>query len=301
MLGRTYALGYEPDLDGRAAAPAAAHGAQPGVDVGGLVSAAAQRQVRAAARRRAARHPRRARRDRHVVRRRRLRARHPPGLPRPRQGRQRLRRRPDRQGSLSRCRRSSRRCGRRSRRRSTSSASGRSSSAARSGRAPTVTHESNARDAEHAEISERVLCVSACSAFNVCAQVRRRRERRRAAVLRRLLVRVRELDQRRLAPRAAEERDPDRQPADVAHRHRDVRVAGDRRHRRRPGRRCRAAVAVHEIDQPRRPSGRRDQRVELVLRHHRVDAERPRHPAILRERRDVLRARSAAPSSRPSP
>ena len=69
---------------GGAAAPAAAHGAQPGVAVGGVVSAAPQRQVRAAAAGRAARDPRRARHDRHVVRRRRLRARHPPRLPRPR-------------------------------------------------------------------------------------------------------------------------------------------------------------------------------------------------------------------------
>ena len=75
----------------------------------------------------------RARHDRHVVRRGRLRARRPPGVPRPRQERQRLRRRPDRQRSVSRSRRSSRRCGRRSRRRCISSGSVRSSSAAPSG------------------------------------------------------------------------------------------------------------------------------------------------------------------------
>ena len=61
------------------------------------------------------------------------------------------------------------------------------------------------------------------------------------AVLRRLLVGVGELDQRRLAPRAAEERDADRQAADEARRHRDVRIAGDRGDGRRAGQpwRCR--------------------------------------------------------------
>ena len=83
------------------AASSAAHRAQPGVEVGGVVSAAAQRPVRATAGRRAARHSRRARRDRHVVRRRRLRPRRPAGLPRPRQGRQRLRHRADREGPVS--------------------------------------------------------------------------------------------------------------------------------------------------------------------------------------------------------
>ena len=134
MFGRTYAIGYEPDLAGHPDRPAAADGAQPGLALGRLVPAAAQRPLRAAAARRAAHDPRRARRHRHGVRRRRLRARRPPGLPRPRPRRQRLRHRPDRQGRCSRCRPSSSRCARRSRPRSTSIASGRSSSAGRSGR-----------------------------------------------------------------------------------------------------------------------------------------------------------------------
>ena len=54
-------------------------------------------------------------------------------------------------------------------------------------------------------------------------------------MLRRLLVGVGELDQRRLAPRAADERHPHRQPADEARRHRDVRIAGDRGDGRRAG------------------------------------------------------------------
>ena len=49
MLGRTYSIGYEPDLNERCSS-ARAHRAQPGVDVGGLVSAAPQRPVRAACR-----------------------------------------------------------------------------------------------------------------------------------------------------------------------------------------------------------------------------------------------------------
>ncbi len=100
-----------------------------------MVSTPAERPLRAAACRRATCHPVRARHDRDVVRRGRLRARYPPGLPRTRQGRQRLRRGAHRARSSIRFRRSFRRCGRRNRRRSTSSGSVRSSSGGWSGRA----------------------------------------------------------------------------------------------------------------------------------------------------------------------
>ena len=60
-------------------------------------------------------------------------------------------------------------------------------------------------------------------------EVRRRRERRRAAMPGRLLVGVGEPDERRLAPGGAEERHADRQAAEISHRHGDVRIAGHRR------------------------------------------------------------------------
>jgi hypothetical protein len=85
---------------GGAAAPPAPHGVEPRLEMGCLLSAAPQREVRATAAGRAARDSRRARDNRDVVWRGRLRARHPPRLSRTRQGRQRLRHRPDREGSL---------------------------------------------------------------------------------------------------------------------------------------------------------------------------------------------------------
>jgi chlorite dismutase len=48
MLGRTYAIGYEPDLPEAIPPPAAPHGAQHGLAVGGVVPAAPKRTVRAA-------------------------------------------------------------------------------------------------------------------------------------------------------------------------------------------------------------------------------------------------------------
>src|SRR5690242_18639298 len=71
------------------------------MEVGGVLSAAPQRQVRAAARRRTARDSRGAWRHRHVVRLRRSRTRRPARLPRARQARQRLRRRADRERPAS--------------------------------------------------------------------------------------------------------------------------------------------------------------------------------------------------------
>src|SRR5262245_28439423 len=58
---------------------------------------------------------------------------------------------------------------------------------------------------------------------------RRRQELRREPGARRLLERVRELDERGLAPRAAHERDPDRQALHLTRRHADERIAAERR------------------------------------------------------------------------
>src|SRR5207244_6665166 len=80
------------------------------------------------------------------------------------------------------------------------------------------------------------------------------------AGLRRLLERVRELDQGRLAPGAPHERDPDRQPLRVAGRNADERIAGQRG---ALGAAATELIAVHQIDRPRRRRRGRDQRVEL--------------------------------------
>ena len=84
-----------------------------------------------------------------------------------------------------------------------------------------------------------------------------------------LLVRVRDPKERRLAPRAAEEGDAHGEPGHEAHGDADVGVPGDRR-------RARAASAVQAVplDVVRGPGQvhrRRDDRVELVLVHERVD------------------------------
>ena len=80
---------------------------------------------------------------------------------------------------------------------------------------------------------------------------------RRSSHLRRLLERVRIPDQRRLAPRRADERDADRQPADVARRHGDAGIAG---HGRRGGASADVMVAVDIVGEPRRAAGGRDDR-----------------------------------------
>ena len=85
-----------------------------------------------------------------------------------------------------------------------------------------------------------------------------RRKGRRAAMLRALLVGVRQLDQQRLAPGAAEERQADRQAERVASWHRDRRIPGHPRLARSAS----ATVSpLTRIGQPRRPHCRRDQRV----------------------------------------
>src|SRR5207253_4894777 len=82
------------------------------------------------------------------------------------------------------------------------------------------------------------------------AQIGGGREGRGPPVLCGLLVCVSEFDQFRLAPCGAEERHPERQPPEVPHRYRDVRITGDRGDGRGRRRGSGAAVAVHEVDEP---------------------------------------------------
>src|SRR5579862_3191046 len=69
----------------------------------------------------------------------------------------------------------------------------------------------------------------------------------------------RQLQQHRLAPRPSEKGAADREPVNVADRHSDRRVTGDRRDRVAS---TKEAVTVHVIDQPRRRGRQRDERVE---------------------------------------
>ena len=128
-------------------------------------------------------------------------------------------------------------------------------------------------------------------------QVRGREELRRAAMLRRLLVGVRELDQQRLAPRAADERDPDRQAERIARRHGDRRIAGDGRRRacstRRSDRRSRdrSATPGCRSARPARPDG------ACRAPHRSLLSATAAHSS--RARRGTP-CRSAAPSSAPA-
>ena len=79
----------------------------------------------------------------------------------------------------------------------------------------------------------------------------------------------------------SDERHADRQAEDLAGRHGDARIARDRGWRRA---RAAEVVPVHEIRRPRRPAGRRHERVEPLLLHHQIDALRARQRAALRQR-----------------
>ena len=85
---------------------------------------------------------------------------------------------------------------------------------------------------------------------------------------------------------------PTGRPRDEPGRDGDVRIAGDGR-----GRRAAAdvVIAVDQIGHPGRPAGRRDERVEPVLRHHRVDARACARAGRRRAARGRTPARSAAP------
>src|ERR1700751_4638968 len=84
-----------------------------------------------------------------------------------------------------------------------------------------------------------------------------------------LLKRIGDLNKRRIAPSPPEERNP--------HRHIDIRIPRHRGKRRAP---ARIVVARQMICEPRRPGGRRNERVKLVLIHHAVDSLRTREPVI---------------------
>ena len=134
MFGRTYALGYEPDLQEvllERPRRTVLNPDWPWAIWYPLRRSGGFAQLPAGT---AAHDPRGARADRDGVRRRRLRARRPPGLPRARSRRQRLRHRPHRQGAVPALRRRPGDAAGRSRRRSTSIGSARSSSAGSSPR-----------------------------------------------------------------------------------------------------------------------------------------------------------------------
>ena len=84
----------------------------------------------------------------------------------------------------------------------------------------------NAEHAEHAEdLQEMISASSAGSAFNVVTRSQWVRTPVDAGASWPARTRTRD-DERRFAPGAAEERDADRQPAHVSHRHGDMRIAG---------------------------------------------------------------------------
>ena len=123
----------------------------------------------------------------------------------------------------------------------------------------------------------------------------RRDEVRRDAYLGRLLERIGEADQRRLVPAAADEGDAERERPDVACRHRDVGIAGDRCRARRPDERREVAaeVTVDRVGDPGRAVGRGDDRVEVV-RGERVVDRRLGDRRCRRASRGACRVASAA-------
>src|SRR5262249_41405722 len=107
----------------------------------------------------------------------------------------------------------------------------------------------------------------------------------RAPRLRGLLERVRELNERRLAPGAPHERDADRKAHPFTPRHADERIAGERRALRAA---AAELIAVDEVDRPRRRRRGRHHRVEAVLIHGDVEAFLASQPAALLERLQVF-------------
>src|SRR5215216_1710817 len=111
-----------------------------------------------------------------------------------------------------------------------------------------------------------------------------RKELRRAPHLRRLLERVSNLDQLRLAERAAEKRNPDRQTKNVTRRHCDVRITRNRRRRRIA---AGEVVAIDPIGGPRWSTCRRNESIEPVLLHYRIDPLRARQQVVLTQRGEI--------------
>src|SRR5882724_7473836 len=111
---------------------------------------------------------------------------------------------------------------------------------------------------------------------------------RRAAGPGRLLERIRQLEERGLAPGAAHERDPHRQPHHVARRDADKRIARQRRAL------CTAAaerVTIDQVDLPRRRGRWRHEGVELMLVHDDVEPFSAGQAPTLLLRLEVLRLR----------
>src|ERR1700741_5664786 len=92
-----------------------------------------------------------------------------------------------------------------------------------------------------------------------------------------LLKRKSNLNKRRLTPGPPEERNPYRHTENETRRHIDIRITRHRGKRRAP---ARIVVARQMICEPRRPGGRRNERVKLVLIHRAVDSLRTREPVI---------------------
>src|SRR6476646_7135215 len=98
---------------------------------------------------------------------------------------------------------------------------------------------------------------------------------------RQLLEAIGDLQQRRLTPGAAKERDPNRQPKDKSCGDIDVWIP---RHRCRIRTAASKVIAVCEVGEPRRPARWCDQRVELILVHHTVDSFFARESVIRGQR-----------------
>ena len=108
-------------------------------------------------------------------------------------------------------------------------------------------------------------CVRSCA---LLIQLRRCQKLRRATRFGGLFKCERQLDQSRLAPGAAKERNTHRQAANITRRHGDMRVTGDGLSRRVA---TGEMIAIDPVSGPCRPAGRRNQRVEFVLIHHKID------------------------------
>jgi len=111
-----------------------------------------------------------------------------------------------------------------------------------------------------------------------------RQELRRLARLGGLLERIGQLDQRGLAPGAAEERNADGHAEDEFCRDVDIGIAGDGGER---GSATSVVVAVDVIGKSGRAGGGCDDRVEFVFVHRGVDSFGAREAMILRERVEV--------------
>src|ERR1700681_2057207 len=135
-----------------------------------------------------------------------------------------------------------------------------------------------------------VLCV-ACG-YDFCRSLsegrwdlNRRQEARLLPCLRQLLERLRDLEQRRLAPCAPEEGDPNRQSPQVSRRHIDIGIAGNSGGARTASG---GVVAIDQVGKPCRACRGRDERVEFELVHDEVDALGAAEFLIQRQRIEIF-------------